>query len=298
MSGEGDDLRSSCADVARRSAARVVAGAVLVAVTLLIVFPFLWLIALAVRSVAQTGGGTSLPAALWGEVGTVWSSGFGTAFLFSLGIAVPVAGGVVVLALPAAFALFSSRRRPVRVLGAVLLAIGLFQPESVLVIPLFSTLKGLGLLNTPLGLVLPQIARTLPIAVLLLWGALRGVPSDVLAAAEVDTAAPRQVLHRVALPLVLPMVVVVGLWAFLSSWNDYLLPLVVLQDETLQTVPLALAHFIGSVDTQYGLLATGALLAMGPILALYGALYGVSTLGVRRLRAARHKQTPHSRPGP
>jgi ABC-type glycerol-3-phosphate transport system permease component len=284
MSGEGDGLRSSHADVARRSAARVVAGAVLVAVTLLIVFPFMWLIALAVRSVAQTGG-TSLPAALWGEVGTVWSSGFGAAFLFSLGIAVPVACAVVVLALLAAFALFSRRRRAVRVLGAVLLAIGLFQPESVLVIPLFSTLKWIGLLNTPLGLVLPQIARTLPIAVLLLWGALRSVPPDVLAAAEVDTAAPRQVLHHVALPLVLPMVVVVGLWAFLSSWNDYLLPLVVLQDEGLQTVPLALAHFIGSVDTQYGLLATGALLAIAPILSLYGALYGVSTLGVRRLRA-------------
>jgi ABC-type glycerol-3-phosphate transport system permease component len=94
------------------------------------------------------------------------------------------------------------------------------------------------------------------------------------------------------------MVVVVGLWAFLSSWNDYLLPLVVLQDEALQTVPLALAHFIGSVDTQYGLVATGALLAIAPILSLYGSLYGLSTLGVRRLRALRHEQTPHCRPGP
>jgi ABC-type glycerol-3-phosphate transport system permease component len=85
------------------------------------------------------------------------------------------------------------------------------------------------------------------------------------------------------------MVVVVGLWAFLSSWNDYLLPLVVLQDETLQTVPLALAHFMGSVDTQYGLLAMGALLASAPILCLYGALYGIGALGVRRLRALQHK---------
>jgi ABC-type glycerol-3-phosphate transport system permease component len=63
--------------------------------------------------------------------------------------------------------------------------------------------------------------------------------------------------------------------------------LVVLQDETLQTVPLALAHFIGSVDTQYGLVALGALLASAPILSLYGALYGVGALGVRRLRALR-----------
>src|SRR5207237_1603244 len=137
-----DGLRPSHEDASRRGAARVVAGTVLAAVTVLIVFPLAWLIVLAVRSVAQTGG-TSLAAALWGEVGTVWSNGFGAAFLVSLGIAVPVAAGVVVLALPAAFALFSSRRRAVRGVGAVVLAIGLFQPASVLVIPLFSTLRAI-----------------------------------------------------------------------------------------------------------------------------------------------------------
>jgi len=76
----------------------------------------------------------------------------------------------------------------------------------------------------------------------------------------------------------------VSLWAFLSSWNEFLLPTVVMQDEGLQTVPTALAHFVGRVDTQYALLATGALLSVVPLLALYGALYGAMSAGLRRLR--------------
>jgi ABC-type glycerol-3-phosphate transport system permease component len=140
------------------------------------------------------------------------------------------------------------------------------------------------LLNSPIALIAPQVTRSMPLAVLLLWAALRALPADVLAAAEVDGAAPRHVLARVALPLAAPMVAVVGLWAFLSSWNEFLLPTVVMQDEGLQTVPTALAHFVGRVDTQYALLATGALLSVLPLLALYGTLYGAMSAGLGRLR--------------
>jgi raffinose/stachyose/melibiose transport system permease protein len=140
------------------------------------------------------------------------------------------------------------------------------------------------LLNSPTGLIAPKIARSMPAAVLLLWAALRALPADVLAAAEVDGAAPRHVLARVALPLATPMVAVVGLWASLASWNAFLLPTVVVQDEGLQTVPSALAHFIGRADTQYALLAIGALLSVVPLLALYGSLYSAMSAGLRRLR--------------
>lgn len=160
----------------------------------------------------------------------------------------------------------------------------MFQPEAILIIPLFHLLIDFHLLTSPLGLVLPETTRTLPFAVLLLWGALRGLPADVTAAAAVDGAAPRQILWRIAAPLAWPMIAVAALWAFLSSWNEYLLPVVVLQDDTLQTVPAALGHFVGSVATLYGLLAAGALLAVLPLLILYGLLYGAVAAGLRRLR--------------
>lgn len=271
-----DGGASSWVEGARRGRfGRLTAALALAAITLVVLLPLAWLVVLAGR----TGGGASP----WANLVTVWSSGFGGAFLTSLGIGVVVSICVVALAVPAAFALH--RLKGVwRAAGIVALMIGLFQPAAVLIIPLFSLLKSLGLLDSTAGLMLPEIARTIPIAVLLLWGAQRGLPADVVAAAEVDGAAPRQVLWRVVVPLLLPMIAVVGLWAFLSSWNEYTLPTIVLQDESIQTVPLALAHFIGTVDTQYALVAAGALLAVAPILALYAALYGAGSLGLRRLR--------------
>ncbi len=262
---------------------RLVASAVVLAVTFVTLFPLLWLVVLAVRPSAASPNATPW-AALGDNLGAVWARDFGTAFLTSAIVAATVAIAVVLLALPAAFALATTRSRAACLLAGALLALGLFQPEAILIIPLFHLLIDFHLLTSPLGLVLPETTRTLPFAVLLLWGALRGLPADVTAAAAVDGAAPRQILWRIAAPLAWPMIAVAALWAFLSSWHEYLLPVVVLQDDTLQTVPAALGHFVGSVATLYGLLAAGALLAVLPLLILYGLLYGAVAAGLRRLR--------------
>jgi ABC-type glycerol-3-phosphate transport system permease component len=80
------------------------------------------------------------------------------------------------------------------------------------------------------------------------------------------------------------MVAVTAVWTFLLSWNEYLLPTVVLQDDSLQTVPIKLGHFIGRIDTQYALIATGAILAAAPLLIVYGSGYSVLGAGIRRLQ--------------
>ena len=261
------------------------AATALITATVVVIFPVLWLL-------RQAAGGVRAPGAaapaIWDAVSGVWATGFGSAILNSGIVSVVVASCTVALAVPAAFALASARRIAGRLTGMILLllALGLFQPTIVLIIPLFTILKQLGLLNSAAGLALPEIARVIPIGVLLLWASLRSLPADVLAAARVDGAAPHQELWHVALPLARPMVAVVALWAFLSSWNEYLLPTVVLQDEGLQTVPTALGHFIGGVDTEFALLAMGAVLAIAPLLALYLGLYGTTAVGLRHLRRA------------
>jgi ABC-type sulfate transport system permease component len=116
----------------------------------------------------------------------VWSDGLGAAFATSLGIAVVVTAATIALAVPAAFALDRTGSTVWRALGLILLAVGLFQPTEVLLIPLFSLLQGAGLLDTTAGVILPEIARILPLAVLLIWGALHGLPGELLQAAAVD----------------------------------------------------------------------------------------------------------------
>lgn len=290
--GGEDDIAPQGRDDARRPTRRrgqwaaAAAAAALVAATALTLAPLLWLAARAGQP--DEGGGTP-----WAHLAAVWSGGFGAAFATSAIIAVVVTAATVALAVPAAFALSQARSRVGRVARAVavvLLAVGLFQPTEVVIIPLFTLLRDLGLLNSAAGVILPEIGRDVPLAVLLLWGALRGLPAGVLEAATVDGAAPRQVLWRVALPLARPMVAVVALWAFLSSWNEYLLPTLAVQDDSLQTVPVALGHFIGRIDTQYALIATGALLAAAPLLLVYAAGYGVLGAGVRRLRPTRRQE--------
>src|SRR5579885_1287176 len=265
-------------------AVRLPAGAALLAATAAVAFPIVWLLVLGLQA-APGQAATSPWDALSQNTSAVWANGFGGAFVTSLWVGVVVAAATLALSIPAAFALAGSAPTAPRVLILALLALGLFQPGAVLIIPLFTLLKEFGLLNSYLGLIVPEVARALPVAGLLLWLALRGLPADVLAAARVDGAAPRQVLLRVAIPLSLPMIAVAGLWAFLSSWNEFMLPTVVLQDETLQTVPTVVAHFVGRVDTQYALVATGALLAIAPLLLLYGALYGLLAGGLCGVRA-------------
>lgn len=251
-------------------------GVLAVAITLA---PLAWLVTLAFRPAE----GTTLWSTLSDNLGSVWSQGLGGGLLTSAGVAVAVAITTLALAIPAAFALSASRSRLLAVPAAIILAVGLFQPTAVLIIPLFHLLEDMRLLNSAAGLILPQVGRVLPIAVLLLWVGMRGLSNAVLEAAAIDSSAPRQVLWYVALPLQLPLVMVVGVWAFLSSWNDYLLPIVSAQDGSLMTAPMTLGSFIGRSDTQYSLLATGALLALLPLLLLYAGSYGVMARGARGL---------------
>jgi raffinose/stachyose/melibiose transport system permease protein len=246
-----------------------------VAIILLLLLPLAWLVVAALEPGRSFALGTSGPGLdprswAWSNFSAVWQEGMGNAILTSLWLALAVVAAVLLLATPAALSLTYLRRSGAWRWGvAALLLFGQFIPPSVLIITLFSLLQALGVLDTPWGILLPEIARALPFAVLVLWGYVSGLPRDVLEAAEVDGAAPWQQLIYIALPLTRPAVLVAAIWAFVASWNEYLLPTVVSQDGSLQTVPTLLATFIGKYDTQFGLLAAGSLIAMLPTLLIY-----------------------------
>jgi ABC-type glycerol-3-phosphate transport system permease component len=233
--------------------------------------PFVWLLPLALEpGQGLLINGVSFHPDRWNlsNLGSVWQQGFGGALGESLGIAALVVVGTLLGSAPAAFAL---SRLPARkaLLPGVILLIGLFQPTIALIIPLFSWLRDLGLLGSVWGVVLPEIARTVPLAVLILWGFLSQLPRDVLEAAEVDGAGIIRQMISIAVPLTTPALAAVGIWSFVSSWNEYLLPLLVWQDGSNGTVPGLLATFIGRYDTEVGLLAAGTLMATAPSLLVF-----------------------------
>ncbi len=158
--------------------------------------------------------------------------------------------GVVVLGLMASFVI---ARYPFRAKHAMysLFAAGLMFPVTVAITPLYIMVRDLGLTDTLAGVVLPQIAFAMPTTVIILVPFLRAIPKELEEAALIDGASRLGFFVRMVVPLSLPGVMTVGILAFVASWNSYLLPLFLLSDNALYTLPLGVQAFASqySIDT-------------------------------------------------
>ena len=176
--------------------------------------------------------------------------------------------GVVVLGVMASYVIarynFSGR-------GAMysLFAAGLMFPMTVAITPLYIMIRGLGLMNTHWGIILPQIAFGLPTTIIILVPFLRAIPKELEEAAAIDGASRLGFFFRMVIPLSVPGVVTVGILAFIASWNGYMLPLFILNDESAYTLPLGVQAFASqfSVDTARVLAFTS--LSMIPALVFF-----------------------------
>jgi raffinose/stachyose/melibiose transport system permease protein len=150
-----------------------------------------------------------------------------------------------------------------------LFAAGLMFPMTVAITPLYIMIKNLGLMNSLAGLILPQIAFALPTTIIILVPFLRAIPKELEEAAAIDGAGRLGFFFRMVVPLSVPGVVTVGILAFVASWNSYMLPLFVLNDESTYTLPLGVQSFASqySVDTARVLAFTS--LSMIPALVFF-----------------------------
>jgi len=198
--------------------------------------------------------------------------------LRSLVVAVSVAVITVALGLPAAYALARTRSFLNRVAIGWVLVSQVF-PVMLIIIPLFLILRRLDLVNTLPGLILVHVTFTLPFALWMLQGYVRGVPRELEEAAAVDGAGRVRTLVRVIAPLLAPGVVAALLFAFISSWNEFFFALVILKDPGKATLPLTLVKFTGSEQAaRLGPLAAASLLATIPSLVFFAIIQ-------RRLRS-------------
>jgi raffinose/stachyose/melibiose transport system permease protein len=129
----------------------------------------------------------------------------------------------------------------------LLFTLGLLFPVGVAILPLYLLLRDLGLLDSLLGVILPQAAFGLPVTIVILRPFIRSIPVELEDAAVIDGCSRLSFFWRILLPLSGPGLVTVGVLAFVGSWNAYLLPLLVLNDPGSFTLPLGVAAF----STQY-----------------------------------------------
>ncbi|MFT2817089.1 carbohydrate ABC transporter permease [Leifsonia sp. A12D58] len=154
--------------------------------------------------------------------------------------------GVIVLGVMAAFVIARYTFKGRDALYAMFTA-GLLFPITVAVLPLYLMLRSLGLLGTLAGVMIPQVAFALPVTIIILVPFLRAIPVELEDAASIDGASRFGFFWRILLPLAGPGLVTVGVLAFVGSWNAYLLPLLMLNDESTYTLPLGVQFF----STQY-----------------------------------------------
>ncbi len=265
---------SSPAIATRRRPARAGNGlthAVLIAASLLMIFPFVWQILMSLATNAQV---TSVPPTLW--PGTLHFENFAKVFdqlpfLNQLGVSVAVTAirtiGQLLLCSMAGYA-FARMDFPFkRTIFGLVLAI-LMVPPQVYLLPQYQIVQGLGWLNTIAGIAAPGIFSAF--GTFLMRQFFLGLPDELAEAARLDGANQFQVFWRVMLPLAKPGLSALAIITVLASWNDLLWPLIVATDST----QMPLAPGIATLTSQrsipdYPLLLAASLLAMAPVLILF-----------------------------
>lgn len=153
------------------------------------------------------------------------------------------------------------------VILAFVLAVSMF-PQISIVSPLYLLLRGLGLLNTYPGLVLPYLTFAMPLTIWLLVGFFRQLPAELEEAAFMDGAGRLRTIHEVVLPLSAPGLATTAILTFLYSWNEFLFALSFALGPERYTVPVAIALFRGQYQVPWGEILAAAVVATAPVAAI------------------------------
>ncbi len=262
---------------ARRPGQLVTGGlaqALLVANTLLVVLPMVFMVLSSLKTTREIFQRPfAFPTVFrWGNYAEVWGAAH-FAVYFRNSLIVTLASMVLILASGtlAAYALGRYQFRGNDLLFLFFLS-GIMVPIRLAVIPLFVLMRDLRLLETFWSLILVYAASGLPSAIFILTGFFRALPQDLDNAARLDGAGELGILVRVLLPLVRPALAIVTVYNIIPIWNDFFFPLVFIHQDAVKTLPLGLTVFFGQYQTNWALLFAGLTLAAAPILALYVAM--------------------------
>ncbi len=177
----------------------------------------------------------------------------------------------LVLAVPAGYAFFRLRFRGRDGLYRVILLAYAF-PSIVVLVPLFAMFAKVGLIDNRFALVLVNTAFALPFAIWMLRAFFAQIPPEIEEAARMDGGPPLTVLRRILLPLIAPGMGAVAVFAFVTSWTEYVFASVMILSDALRTVPVGFAGIIGQYQVDWGLLLAGATLAILPVVAIFAVI--------------------------
>lgn len=146
---------------------------------------------------------------------------------------------------------------------------GLIVPIQLGLFPLYKEMHDLQLINTYYGVILLYIGINLPFVIFLYTGFIKTVPRELEEAALLDGAGPFRAFWMVVFPLLRPVTATVAITSSLSVWNDFFIPLIFLQRNGMQTLPLAIYNFVGQFNNNWSLIFASVIISSLPLIVLY-----------------------------
>ena len=245
--------------------------AILGAIAIVMLFPLLWLISTSLKSPTENIW-QSLPQLLPSQptldnFSQVWQSlPFGTYLYNSILVSVLTVGLNLLFCSLAAYPLarlsFVGRNGIFIAIVATIMI-----PFQIVMIPLYILTVQLGLRNSYLGVIFPSLASAF--GIFLLRQALITVPKEIEEAARLDGTSELGLWWYVMLPAIRPALITLAIFVFIGAWSDFLWPLIVIQDESLYTLPLGVANLAGTFSFDWRLVAAGSVISITPVLVLF-----------------------------
>jgi multiple sugar transport system permease protein len=245
----------------------------LIAGAMITIIPLLWMLS---ASLMPQGEATHFPPRLLPSritfehyVGLLTRLNLGRAFLNSLFVAIVATLFSLLFNSMAGYA-FAKLRFPGRDRGFSMLVAALAIPAQVAMLPLFLLLKSMGLVNTYMGVLIPYVTGIYNI--FLVRQFMVAIPDDLLAAARIDGASEWRIYWSIVMPVARPVLATLAIFTFMSAWNDFMWPLIILTDSDRYTMPVAVASLSGEHFQDLELMMASAVITIIPVLALFFVL--------------------------
>lgn len=257
------------------------------------IYPILWMAASSLKSETEifNNAMSLIPSEfLWGNYLKGWEGfggiGFGTFFKNSALITVIVVVGSLITGSLVAYGFARLEFKYKGILFAGLMAT-IMLPMQITLIPQYIMFHKIGWVNTYYPLIVPALMGGQPFFIFLLIQFIKGIPRELDEAAIVDGCSKLGVFWRIILPLLKPALVTVALFAFMWTWDDFLAPLIYLNNASLHTVTIALRNFMdASGSTAWGPLLAMSTLSLAPQLIIFALFQkylveGIATTGLK-----------------
>lgn len=249
---------------------RIVLWAVFLTLSVICVYPMIWLFLNAFKSTNELFSASwALPETWrWENFSTAWGYGISRYLLNSVIVTVATVAIVLTLSSMAAYALVVMKF-PAKV--AIYMAIlgGMILPPEVSLFPLFKVMAATDLYNTYFALILPNAAFHLPFTTFLIRAYMVGIPPDLREASLVEGASEGLIWRDIYLPLCRPILASAGLIAAMGVWNEFIFALTFVESDSVKTVTIGVTSFAVALRADYGIMMAGLALSILPILATF-----------------------------